>query len=59
MIRCYNCGNVLSDGEYCPFCNSEVEDYKKIVVKSFLLYNEALEAARPMQGICLDFATMR
>jgi len=46
MIRCYNCGNVLSDGEYCPFCNSEVEDYKKIVVKSFLLYNEALEAAR-------------
>lgn len=46
MIRCYNCGNVLNDGNYCPFCNSDVGDYKKIVVKSLLLYNEALEAAK-------------
>lgn len=46
MIRCYSCGNELNNGNYCPICNAEVKEYKKILVKSYYLYNKALEAAK-------------
>lgn len=46
MIRCYNCGNELDKGSYCPYCNADVGIYKKIVAKSYALYNEALKVAK-------------
>lgn len=46
MMNCYNCGNELDRGNRCPICNADVKEYKRIIVKSCALYNEALEAAR-------------
>lgn len=46
MIRCYRCGNELNRESHCPICNADVKDFKRVVAKSYLLYNQGLEAAK-------------
>lgn len=46
MIHCYSCGNELNHENHCPICNADVKEYKRILFKSYTLYNEALEAAK-------------
>lgn len=56
-MKCYNCSNVITTEEVCPYCGADVHLYKKIIYKSNSLYNEGLEKAkvRDLTGalICL------
>ncbi|MCR4923140.1 MAG: tetratricopeptide repeat protein [Lachnospiraceae bacterium] len=45
-MRCYSCGNLLSELDFCPTCGADVRLYKKIISASSLLYNEGLEKAK-------------
>lgn len=45
-MRCYKCGSVLSDTDFCNSCGADVEIYKKIVRMSNTYYNMGLEKAR-------------
>ena len=45
-MRCYNCGNVLSENDFCTSCGVDVDVYKKIVRISNSLYNNGLLKAQ-------------
>ncbi len=45
-MRCYNCGNVLSENDFCTSCGVDVDVYKKIVRISNSLYNNGLIKAQ-------------
>lgn len=45
-MRCYNCGNVLSENDFCTSCGVDVKEYKKIVRMSNTYYNSALMKAK-------------
>lgn len=42
---CYNCGNALSEHDFCTACGADVGLYKRIMRISNLYYNEGLERA--------------
>lgn len=44
-MNCYNCGNLLSEHDFCTACGADVKLYKKIMRISNLYYNEGLEKA--------------
>lgn len=43
---CYNCGNVLTNSDYCSHCGMDVSVYKRIVKLSNTYYNAGLTKAR-------------
>ena len=43
---CYNCGNVLTNSDYCSHCGMDVSVYKRIVRLSNTYYNAGLTKAR-------------
>lgn len=45
-MRCYRCGSVLSDTDFCNGCGADVTIYKKIIKLSNTYYNIGLEKAR-------------
>lgn len=45
-MRCYRCGSVLSETDYCNSCGTDVAVYKKIVRLSNTYYNMGLEKAK-------------
>ena len=45
-MRCFRCGSVLSDADYCESCGIDVSVYKKIVKLSNTYYNMGLAKAR-------------
>ncbi len=45
-MRCYRCGSVLSDADFCTGCGVDVTIYKKIVKISNTYYNIGLEKAK-------------
>ena len=45
-MRCYKCGSVLTEADYCPNCGALVTSFKRIVHCSNIYYNEGLEKAR-------------
>ncbi len=44
-MKCYNCGALLSEYDFCTACRADVGTYKKIIYASNRLYNEGLEKA--------------
>ena len=42
---CFNCGNVLTNSDYCSHCGMDVSIYKKIVKLSNTYYNMGLTKA--------------
>lgn len=45
-MRCYRCGSVLSDTDFCNSCGADVAVYKKIIGLSNTYYNMGLEKAK-------------
>lgn len=45
-MRCYKCGSVLSETDYCNSCGTDVAVYKKIIRLSNTYYNMGLEKAK-------------
>ena len=45
-MRCYKCGSVLSETDYCNSCGADVTIYKKIIKLSNTYYNMGLEKAK-------------
>lgn len=45
-MRCFRCGSVLSDADYCESCGIDVVVYKKIVKLSNTYYNMGLAKAK-------------
>ena len=45
-MKCYACGNRLSEHDFCTACGAEVGAYKKIMKTSNALYNDGLEKAK-------------
>ncbi len=45
-MRCYRCGSVLSDTDFCNGCGADVTIYKKIIKLSNTYYNIGLEKAK-------------
>ena len=43
---CYNCGNVLTNSDYCSYCGMDVSVYKRIVKLSNTYYNAGLTKAK-------------
>ncbi|MFR4318142.1 MAG: hypothetical protein ACLT2Z_00875 [Eubacterium sp.] len=43
---CYNCGNVLTNSDFCSHCGMDVSVYKRIVRLSNTYYNEGLTKAK-------------
>lgn len=43
---CYNCGNVLTNSDYCSHCGMDVSVYKRIVRLSNTYYNAGLTKAK-------------
>lgn len=43
---CFNCGNILTNSDYCSHCGMDVSVYKKIVKLSNAYYNAGLLKAR-------------
>ena len=44
-MRCYNCGNRLSEHDFCTGCGADVALYKRILMTSNRFYNEGLAKA--------------
>lgn len=44
-MKCYNCGCLLSEKDFCTACRADVALYKKIMYTSNYFYNEGLEKA--------------
>lgn len=55
-MKCYVCGNRLSEHDYCLSCGSDVRLYKHIVCESNRLYNAGLEKAnvRDLSGAIIS-----
>jgi len=45
-MKCFNCGNVLSNSDICKTCGEDVALYKRIVRLSNALYNDGLAKAK-------------
>lgn len=45
-MKCWNCGNTLTEHEFCPTCGADVDTFKKIIRISNKYYNEGLEKAK-------------
>ncbi len=45
-MRCYKCGSVLSETDFCNCCGADVTVYKRIIRLSNVYYNSGLEKAR-------------
>ncbi|MBP5383505.1 MAG: tetratricopeptide repeat protein [Lachnospiraceae bacterium] len=45
-MKCYVCGNRLSEHDFCTACGADVGAYKKIMKTSNALYNDGLEKAK-------------
>lgn len=45
-MKCYKCGAVLSEKDYCTSCGAEVGPYKKIISLSNIYYNDGLKKAK-------------
>ena len=45
-MKCYRCGNELSQNDFCTACGADVAIYKKIIYMSNAYYNEGLEKAQ-------------
>lgn len=43
---CYNCGNVLTNSDYCTHCGADVSIYKRVVKLSNTYYNAGITKAR-------------
>ncbi|MBR2213980.1 MAG: tetratricopeptide repeat protein [Eubacterium sp.] len=43
---CYNCGNILTNSDYCSHCGMDVSVYKRIVKLSNTYYNAGITKAR-------------
>ena len=43
---CYNCGNILTNSDYCSHCGMDVSVYKKIVKLSNTYYNAGITKAK-------------
>lgn len=56
-MRCYNCGSLLSEHDFCTGCGADVGLYKKILMTSNRFYNDGLAKAnvRDLTGaiVCL------
>ena len=46
MLFCYNCGEVLSEKNFCTSCGASVGRYKKIIYMSNRYYNRGLDKAQ-------------
>lgn len=44
-MRCYNCGNRLSEHDFCTGCGADVSLYKRILMTSNRFYNDGLAKA--------------
>lgn len=44
-MRCYNCGNRLSEHDFCTGCGADVSLYKRIMMVSNRFYNDGLAKA--------------
>ena len=44
-MRCYNCGNRLSEHDFCTGCGADVSLYKRIMMASNRFYNDGLAKA--------------
>ncbi len=44
-MRCYNCGNRLSEHDFCTGCGADVSLYKRIIMTSNRFYNDGLAKA--------------
>ncbi len=53
-MRCYKCGSILSDNNFCNSCGVDVRVYKKVVKLSNAYYNMGLAKAqiRDLTGAC-------
>lgn len=56
MMKCYVCGNRLSEKDFCTSCGADVSIYKRIIKMSNRLYNDGLEKAnvRDLSGAVLS-----
>ncbi len=45
-MKCFNCGAVLTDTEYCSNCGADLKLYRRLLHLSNAYYNEGLEKAR-------------
>lgn len=45
-MRCYRCGSVLSETDFCNSCGTDVAIYKRIIKLSNTYYNMGLEKAK-------------
>lgn len=45
-MKCYKCGAVLSDSDFCHKCGADVKLYKKILKSSDAYYNQGLSRAQ-------------
>ncbi len=45
-MRCYNCGAVLSENDFCTRCGADVRIYRRIMRLSNMYYNDGLKKAQ-------------
>ena len=45
-MKCWNCGNALTEHNFCPACGADVDTFKKIIRISNKYYNDGLEKAK-------------
>lgn len=45
-MKCFNCGAVLKDMDYCSSCGADVKLYRRMLQLSNAYYNEGLEKAK-------------
>ena len=45
-MKCWNCGNTLTEYDFCPSCGADVGTFKKIIRISNKYYNDGLEKAK-------------
>lgn len=45
-MKCYRCGNELSQNDFCTACGADVAIYKKIIYMSNAYYNDGLQKAQ-------------
>ena len=55
-MKCYQCGNNLSEENFCTACGADIGVYKKIMAMSNYYYNDGLAKAnvRDLSGAVLS-----